>query len=426
MARTPDFEFVGYDFDKEELRASFRYRGGSAKNPLDFEENITFSRRALDAPEFEEIEPLLSRALFLAFITIGTSYYKAYPTTGVKLEKSLTEAEANFFNAIYQDGLSQFAYENNLERKNLAHFKASENAKKPEKIEYTGAGKLVLQSGGKDSLLTATLLSEKSEPFAALYISSDGNHPKVLDEIGAKNLQVITRKLDLDQLLKAKELGSKNGHVPVTYINMSLALIQAILNGQNEIITSIGHEGEELHSIIKSSSDEPDLPVNHQWSKTKAAEDLFSDYVKNYISRAFKIHSIIREYSELKIAELFAIKCWDKYGHKFSSCNRANYGQGNNSSKLFWCGDCPKCANSYLLFAPFIPAMEQNTLFRNNRSLFENPNLMETFKGLLDIDGVLKPFECIGEIDELRTAYHQKLPDYPNLPFSVPKAKQNE
>lgn len=422
MAKYQDFEFLDYEFDKDTLRAAFHYRGGDAKNPITFEENVTFSTRALNPPDFEKTEPLLDRALFLAFITIGTSYYKAFPTPKVKLEKPLSVEEANFFNAIYQDGLSQFAYENKLQRKNLAHFEASDDVKKPEKIEFDGTGKLVLQSGGKDSLLTATLLSEKSEPFTALYVSSDGNYPKVLEEIGAKSLQIVTRKIDLDELLKAKDLGGKNGHVPVTYINMSLALIQAILNGQNEIITSIGHEGEELHSVIKSSNDESDLPVNHQWSKTATAETLFNDYLKSFVSKNFKVYSIIREYPELKIAELFAIKCWDKFGHKFSSCNRANYSQGINNSKLYWCGDCPKCANSYLLFAPFIPAMEQNTLFRNNRSLFENPHLAETFKGLLGIDGVLKPFECIGETNELRTAYHQKLPDYPSLPFSVPKA----
>ena len=47
--------------------------------------------------------------------------------------------------------------------------------------------------------------------------------------------------------------------------------------------------------------------------------------------------------------------------------------------------------------------------------------LTETFKGLLGIDGVMKPFECVGEVDELRLAYHmaQKIHDY-KLPFNVP------
>ncbi len=420
----PAFEFVGYDFDQNNLRATFNYRGGNTKNPLEFTEIVEFPDRALNAPDFGKIKPLLDRAMLLAFIAIGTSYYKAFPTKTVKLDKKLSTAQADFFNVIYQDGLSQFAFENKLERKNLAHFASDDTAEKAGPLAYDGEGKLVLQSGGKDSLLTANLLVEKGEPWTALYISSDGNCPKILNDIGAKKLQIITRKIDLDNLSKAKDLGGKNGHVPVTYINIAIALIQAILNGQNEVITSIGREGEELHSTIKSTNGEPDLPVNHQWSKTKAAEDLLNAYIKSDISPNLKVHSILREYSELKIAELFANKCWDKFGHRFSSCNRANYGQGNDNTKLHWCGDCAKCANSYLLFAPFIPATDQNTLFKNGQSLFKNPNLIEIFKGLLGVDDVMKPFECIGEINELRQAYHQKLPDYLDLPFRVPPADQ--
>lgn len=37
----------------------------------------------------------------------------------------------------------------------------------------------------------------------------------------------------------------------------------------------------------------------------------------------------------------------------------------------------------------------------------------------------MKPFECVGEIDELRQAYELKLPGYPELPFAVPKSKFN-
>ena len=45
---------------------------------------------------------------------------------------------------------------------------------------------------------------------------------------------------------------------------------------------------------------------------------------------------------------------------------------------------------------------------------------MDNFKGLLGVDGVTKPFECVGSIDELRTAYHHRQPDYGKLPFDVP------
>ena len=56
--------------------------------------------------------------------------------------------------------------------------------------------------------------------------------------------------------------------------------------------------------------------------------------------------------------------------------------------------------------------------------LYTKLELAETFKGLLGIDGVMKPFECVGEIDELRYAYHraQNRGHYAALPFEVPRA----
>ena len=419
----PPFEFLDYNFDENSYRARFRYRGGTAENPLIFTKIAYFSDRAKNSVEYDK--KLLDRALFLSFIINGTSYYKAFPTREVILPFDIDEKQAAFFNAVYQEGLSQFAYENHLKRSDLAHFTATKEtiSDTEQTISDTeqSAAIIALQSGGKDSLLTATLLNEQNTPWTALYVSTSGSYPKIIDEVGAKDVEIIKRDIDLETLNAAAELDGKNGHVPVTYINISLALIQAILDGKNTILTSIGHEGEEPHSVIKSAG-EPDLLVNHQWSKTKAAEDLLQSYIKDYISAEFKVYSPLRKYSELKIAELFTKKCWKKFGHKFSSCNVINYGQRNDNSELKWCGRCAKCANSYLLFAPFLEPEELNSIFKENKSLFEVPELTEDFKGLIGVDNNLKPFECVGEIAELRAAYHMKRKGYPDLPFSVPKS----
>jgi hypothetical protein len=199
----------------------------------------------------------------------------------------------------------------------------------------------------------------------------------------------------------------------MTYIVMAVALIQAILSGKQTVLTAIGHEGEEPHATIG------DLSVTHQWSKTWSAEQQFAEYVRRYISPDFHIGSPLRRFTELRIAELFTDQAWATYGHSFSSCNRANYKQGDDNSALTWCGECSKCANSYLLFAPFVAPGELKSLF-HGQDLFVKPLLGETFKGLLGIDGVPKPFECIGEIDELRLAYYMKREGYESLPFAVP------
>lgn len=401
------FIFDRCSFDNTSGLAEFHYQNNSHA----FTERVQF---ALDParPIPAETQQLIDRALLLAFILIGTSYFKTFPTPNIQLIQPLDDFQANFFNSVYQDGLSQFAYENSLTRADLAHFTATTTSQ-PTPINFPNKGILALQSGGKDSLLTATLLNQSNHTFTPWFLSSSDHHPEVLDQL---NQPLITarRYIDKPALTRAATQGALNGHVPVTYIVQSLALIQAILLGLHQILVSIGHEGAEPHAHID------DLAVNHQWSKTWPAEQAFAEYVHHYISPDIQIGSPLRSLSELKIAELFHEHAWAKFSTKFSSCNVANYRQSTNNTTLSWCASCPKCANSFLLFAPFVPPDQLKQLF-NNQDLFAAPHLTDTFKGLLGIDGHIKPFECVGEISELRAAYHMiNFDHYSRLPFDVP------
>lgn len=402
------FIFDSYTFDPTSLTARFNYTFDDGRQ---FQETIIYK----EAKQYDE--KVLDRALFLAFVLIGTSYYKTFPTQDVIFANHTIDSDqAEFFNSIYQEGLSQFAFENNLTRDQLAHFTSSAEQTTDGSMVYEGSGMLALESGGKDSLLVASLLQEAGQVFTPWYVTSAEDHPQVLDHFDSPLLTTL-RLLDHDNLQRALNEGGRNGHVPVTYILESLALIQAILLCKNTIVVSIAQEGEEAHEWIG------DLPINHQWSKTWGAEQAFASYVENYVATGFQIGSPLRQYSELKVAELFAQHAWPQFGHSFSSCNIINYQQGHMNTTLGWCGECPKCANSYLLFAPFVEATELQSLF-NNQDLFVKPLLVETFKGLLGIDGVMKPFECVGEIDELRLAYHMAISKggYQPLPFEVPES----
>lgn len=396
------FIFDSYDYDLEKKRVAFRY---SYDNERYFEESYVFENARDDYDR-----DMLERVLRLAFLLVGTSYYKTFASPDVRVKPfAIDEWQTQFLDRVYQEGLSQFAFENNLTRNDLAHFAATGNALIATK--YAGRGVISLQSGGKDSLLTAASLKERNRDFSSTYVSAGPSHPALIDRLGVP-LFSVQRTIDREALVQAGNDGGMSGHVPITYIIMSIALIQAVLTGNNTVLTSIGHEGEEPHHVIG------DLDVTHQWSKTWSAESMFAEYVTRYISPDIHIGSALRKYSELRIAELFAGKVWDEFGHDFSSCNRANYQQGVDNTTLKWCGQCPKCANSFLLFAPFIQPDDLKSLF-NGQDLFAKPLLIETFKGLLGIDGVPKPFECIGEIDELRLAYHRRLAGYQSLPFEV-------
>ena len=273
---------------------------------------------------------------------------------------------------------------------------------------------LSLQSGGKDSLLSAQLLAKAGIAYDSLYVASrDKHYPKFLDNLPGK-LHIAERLIDLNSLKKHADSGGLSGHIPVTYVVLSVALIQAVLLNKKTVVASIGHEGEEPHDWIG------DLPVTHQWSKTWLAEQLFADYVQRYISPDLQVGSPLRKYTELRIAELFSEHAWHDFGRLFSSCNVANYKQGSDNTTLSWCGNCPKCANSFLLFAAFLPQDELRPLF-GGQDLFAKQSLEHVFKGLLGIDGVMKPFECIGEVDELRLAYGMAMErGYSAVSFAVP------
>ncbi len=403
------FVFEDMSFDPESAIATFQYSFDSQRF---FKETVKFSQSQIVPNKL-----VFESALELAFWIAGVSYYKSFPTTSVIFKtNSPSREQARFLSTVYSDGLSQFIFENKLGLDQMATFIGNERTVVAK--SYEGEGVVLLQSGGKDSLLLATLLKKHSIAYQPWYISSSQKYPRVLDQLEFP-LTTATRTIDVEGLKLALQEGGLNGHVPVTYIVLSLALVQAVLGNKDTILAAIGVEGEEPHAYVD------DHPVNHQWSKTWTAEKLFLKYVEQFISVDLRIGSPLRALSELRISELFAEHCWGKYGDSFSSCNSANYQQGSDNTILTWCGSCPKCANSYLLFAPFISISKLQSVFFG-QDLFAKSELTETFKGLLGIDDVMKPFECVGEVAELRLAYHMALQKHGSkitaLPFKVPKS----
>lgn len=403
------FIYEQYSFDKETGVAVFEY---SFDHERWFRESVVF-----DASSNHD-QVVLAKALRLAFLIAGISYYKCFPTQKIEFSGGLlTSNDVDFLNFVYREGLSQFVYENGLNPEHLAQLYSDVPAEGPS--VYGGEGILTMQSGGKDSLLLASMLREKTIPFSGFYCSSGQGYPKVLQQIGASQIRVIKRRIDSEALNLAKSDGALNGHVPVTYIMLSYALIDAILHNENTILAAIGQEGNEPHAYIG------DLAINHQWSKTWQAEQLFGRYVAETVSPDIKIGSTLRGLSELRIAELFSNKAWAKYGNSFSSCNLANYTQSHDNSELKWCGQCPKCANSFVLFMPFVNPDELMRLF-GGQNLLEKVELVDTFKGLFGVDDAIKPFECVAETNELRLAFHLAQSRYPGvyrLPFGVPEGK---
>ncbi len=108
---------------------------------------------------------------------------------------------------------------------------------------------------------------------------------------------------------------------------------------------------------------------------------------------ALSYFSLLRPYSEARIAKLFARET--RFDRVFSSCNR-NFRLNGHDGPL-WCGECPKCHFTFLILAPVMDKARLLGIFGKN--LLDIPHNERSFRELTGLAGQ-KPWECVGEIEE--------------------------
>jgi hypothetical protein len=383
------FSFVDYRFDaaQQQLELHYGLDGGSAE-ALHFTETYRFPFKYVD------YDPAaLEAACFGLFMMAGISYYKTYLPPQIEIRKGqLTAAQAEFFEQVYRQGLGELYAVNQILPPERIGFPVAEGAAAGSPAETPTDGVLLPLGGGKDSLVSVELLRAAKIDFATWTMAHSDLLEPLIQRIAAPHL-AAERVLD-PQLAQLNRAGAHNGHVPFSAILAFAATISAILAGRRDLVlsneASAGEANLEYHG----------LQANHQYSKTLEFERLFQDYLATQITPSVRYFSLLRPVSELRIAELFCNRWLGKYQGVFTSCNR-NFKQGN-TNPLKWCGECPKCAFVFLIFAPFLPKANLTGLF-GGQNLFTKPDLEPTYRELLGIQGH-KPFDCVGEIRECREA----------------------
>jgi len=386
MKSYESFSFDGYDFDKAQSKITLHY---SYDNELHFSEVLEW-----DTPFSQTPDPqLLDQALQLLHLVIGISYVKAYLAPKLSHSYHLTADQSSFLNTLYRNGLGEFLYRNNLDFSILPTFEAN-IAEHSEPRPISGSGVVVPMSGGKDSLLTASMLREADVAFTPLYVTTDGHFPSVINHFGEP--LIVKRTID-KQLFAENQAGAYNGHVPFSAIIGVILVVTSVLYGLKDIVLS--HES----SADQSTTTYKGLAINHQYSKSSAFEQAMGDYIQQTIAPNINYFSLLRCLSERDIHRLFVESgLFDKYKGEWSSCNQANYKQGNDTSELKWCGKCSKCVNSFILFAPYLPKQKLLNMF-SEKNLALDKTLLPTFKDLLGLTDV-RPFECVAEINEVRSS----------------------
>jgi UDP-N-acetyl-alpha-D-muramoyl-L-alanyl-L-glutamate epimerase len=314
------------------------------------------------------------------------SYWKTAcpPLLKVKGYK-LDNKQVLWWKNVYYQGLGEFFYTNGILTSQDNFMRIESEGKNFEKKHFElNDNILVPIGGGKDSVVTLELLRKEFHihPFI---LNPRGASLESCYKAGFSNnlIAEINRSLD-PLLLKLNHEGFLNGHTPFSALLAFYTLLVAALTGYKHIALS-----------NESSANEPTVAgtdVNHQYSKSFSFEKDFRSYVSTYISEDFNYFSFLRPLSELQIARLFSQQV--KYYPVFKSCNAG-------SKTDIWCGQCPKCLFAWIILSPFIPLDELIQIFGKN--LYEDAGMIPYLKELTGIEDV-KPFECVGTVDEVNAA----------------------
>ncbi|MGE5131634.1 MAG: endonuclease domain-containing protein [Gemmatimonadota bacterium] len=381
--------------------SSFRYTGFS----LDPGAGLLTCRYALGDREFTEkvsfatgpgwAGPAARQAARLVFLLAGVSYYKTAAPEVIDLgDTPVTGAEREFLRTFYLDGLGEFGYRNGLDLSGL-RITGGGPAPGPAPLSAPPRGILIPFGGGIDSIVTVETMRRSTD--AALFVMSrPGDRFGAIERPAAvTGLPVVRAGREIDpQLLRSKELGFLNGHVPVTGILSAIAVMAAVLDGRDTVVMS--NEWSASIPTIEAGG----RAINHQYSKSAAFETAFRQVLGGAFGGQVTYFSALRPFTELWVAQKFA--ALTQYHDTFRSCNRAFH--IDPAKRLdHWCGQCDKCCFIDLILAPFVPAADLRRIFAGAEPLAD-PSLAGKFRALLGTLPDAKPFECVGEVNECRAA----------------------
>jgi UDP-N-acetyl-alpha-D-muramoyl-L-alanyl-L-glutamate epimerase len=384
------FRYDGYEIDAPRASISCHYTTGGRH----FTEEFTFE------PGGDWRDPAVQAAGRILYLLAGVSYYKTTAAPLIDLgDLETTAAERDFLTTYYVKGLGEFAYRNGLELRGL-RLTGPDAPEAPGPVPAASHPvpdrPLVPFGGGMDSIVTAAaLVGEHPEAALCVVEPPGGGFAAIEDAAAVTGLPVrrVVRRID-PLVRRSEELGFLNGHVPVTAVVTSAALVAAVLDRRDAVVLS----NEWSASVPTLVAD--GVPVNHQWSKSEEFERGFGDLVLGALGARVSVFSYLRPRTELWVSREFARLTG--YHRVFRSCNRA-FHQDPGQRLDHWCGRCDKCCFVDLILSPFMERAELRAVFAGNEPL-DNPDNEEGFLALLGLGGGAKPFECVGDVDESRAA----------------------
>ncbi len=341
-------------------------------------------------------ESLDSLVFHLGMIEL-ISYWKASCSPKVIIKPFLLNKEQiQWWKNLYFEGLGEFFYLNEIET-SITDFmniqSPTEKIFQPIENDLNNDLVMIPIGGGKDSVVSLELIKTIGKKIIPMVVNPRG---ATIDSIenasfSVNNSLICKRTID-PQLLELNKKGFLNGHTPFSAMLAFLSLLSSHLLGIQYI--ALSNESSANESTVEGST------VNHQYSKSYKFESDFRYYYKKYLNAKTEYFSFLRPLSEIQIACIFSQ--FPKHHYSFRSCNVG-------SKENIWCGECPKCLFTYVLFSPFIAQSKMQQIF--GKKLLNDQKLSHTLEELRG-KTISKPFECVGTVSEVELALKNAQTDY--------------
>ena len=377
---------LGWDVDGPDIRLHTELAGVAT-----FTETLRILSPDGDVLEPDVTDPAVAGALDVLALAASVSYLKATLPGVIELAgRPVGPAGVAMLRALLTDGLAELALRAGLGPLDDAFTLRGSDAASAVPAALaptpTPGGVLVTVGGGKDSALTLALAARHDPTALAVAINPRAPMERTAAWAGL-GLVRIERRIDRT-LLELNARGAINGHVPITAIVTSAAVVAAAVLGRGTVLVS------NEHSADAATRDVDGWSVNHQYSKTSAFERLLSAALAE-AGATTRVVSLMRPLSELAIARGVAQE--EGLVAEVTSCNAAFALDGPGDG---WCGRCDKCRFVQLALAPFTP--REQLVADLGFDALADPEQVAAFATMLD--AATKPFECVGTVEEVQLA----------------------
>jgi len=381
--RATRFSYVGLDVEQTSLVGHYQLDDLEFSERIDFEHVGSLQRVGVNA---------LAQ---LWYLLAGLSYYKAGAAHEVDFgETHLDERGEALIRASYLHGLGEFSYRNNLDLSDV-RFQGGRRAlwRAPVGAWLDPERVLIPFGGGIDSVVATESMNPNLDRALFVVSPASGRFAALEATAGVSGLNVVRATRALDARILEPNERFFQGHVPVTAMVTLLASIAAAASGRGGVVMSNEHSASVDNLVWRGHG------INHQWSKSFAAEVAIGEAVGEQLGDELRVASFLRDRSELWVAKVFSTLT--QYHHVFRSCNRA-FRQNLDQRASAWCGECDKCLFINLVLAPFISRASLREIFHGEP--LANPALGAALATLVGVGLDHKPFECVGDPDECASA----------------------